>query len=58
MAVNDLVFRDLGHGLVVLTLLTAIRKLKFSTQQERFAVAETLRDVADEVEQPARVPVR
>jgi hypothetical protein len=53
---NDLVFRDLGHGLVVLTLLTAIRKLKFSTQQERFAVAETLRDVADEVEQP--VPVR
>jgi hypothetical protein len=36
MAVNDLVFRDLGHGLVVLTLLTAIRKLKFSTSVSRW----------------------
>jgi len=47
---HDLVFKNLGHGLLVLTLLTAINKLKFSSQTERIQVAECLRDVADEVE--------
>jgi hypothetical protein len=53
----DLVFRDLGHGLTVLMLLAAIRKMKLNTE-ERFAVTETLRDVADELENPERVFVQ
>ena len=49
----ELVLRNLGHGLLLLTLLSVLQKMKLNTQ-ERYVVAETLRDAADELENPDR----
>jgi hypothetical protein len=46
---DHLVLRSLGGGMVVLALLAAVQRLRLNAQ-ERYAVAETLRDVADEIE--------
>jgi hypothetical protein len=47
--VDHFIVGTLRDAVALLALLAVIRKTQYSTDEERILIAETLRDVADEI---------